>query len=465
MNTKMNKASLLIKTCSLVFAFLASTSHAQSTFESDKVAIEAAVHTMVENKQLVGIAIGLYDNGKTAFVYGGHRSLHQAYPIDENVRFEIGSISKTFTGILLAEAVIKGELRLETPINELLKPAVNNEALSKITLRQLSTHSSGLPRLPSNMAPKNGRDPYVDYSKTELNAFLTNLTSVKPADDEVVYSNLAVGLLGVLLSQNSDTSFDDLVSKTIFAPLEMTEAYVNTPLSPLKNLALPHNDALTPQSPWRFDTMAAAGGISATLPDMMKYLEANITHDNTLKDAISLSQTTKFKGFDESTKMGLAWITRELSTGTALWHNGGTGGSRSFIGFNPSTQKGLVVLANASVSLEPAAFAYLEDKVQAHLATMIAEIEQDKPSEADLAQLIGDYPVAPTFILSVTQDKDRLFVQATNQQKLEVFPKSKLRFFYKAVEAEIEFYVDDNGRAQSLTLFQGGREMPAQRTP
>ncbi len=432
------------------------------TLSQDKIFIQQAVDKMVEDKILVGVAIGLYDKGETTHIYSGYRTAHQAYPINDSTRFEIGSVTKTFVGILLADAHLNKSLDMKTPISKLLPQLSNQDKLSDINLRQLSTHSSGLPRLPSNIRPASVNDPYLDYTSDDLYQFLSEYDDYQKTDNEVVYSNLAVGLLGHLLALNAGTNFETLLEQTILSPLDMKHTYVATPSAELLELALPHSNDMKAVKPWRFDVLAPAGAISSTLPDMMKYLVANIKAEQMdeieLKKSIELAQQANFPFSNDDVSMGLGWLESDRSAGKVIWHNGGTAGSASFLGFNPSSQKGVVVLMNVSAQATEAGFAYLDGKIKSHLSRYTAPVKQIVTAD-DLSNLVGNYELTPNFVLSVTQREDRLFVQATGQANIEVFPKTKTRFYYKVVDAEIEFALNSDGSAKSLTLFQNGQEL------
>ena len=148
-----------------------------------------------------------------------------------------------------------------------------------------------------------------------------------------------------------------------------------------------------------------------------------------------------------------------------MWHNGGTGGYQSFIGFLPKSKVGVVVLSNASTSagVDDIGMHLLDPRIP--LAPPPARHTVAEVDPATFDGYAGRYQLAPQFVLTVTREGDRLYAQATGQPKAEIRPESPTRFFYQVVEAEITFETDNRGRATKLTLHQNGRDMPAPRLP
>jgi len=162
-------------------------------------------------------------------------------------------------------------------------------------------------------------------------------------------------------------------------------------------------------------------------------------------------------------EVGLAWIISKPSTDEIIWHNGGTGGYRSFMGYDPKTRVGVVVLSNTFTAAGV-------DDIGMHLldshVPLLAAPKEQKQIAVDpklFDGYTGRYQLAPDFILTITREGDHLFAQATGQPKFEVFPESDRDYFYKVVDAQITFETDNKGHATSLTLHQNGRNLPAKR--
>ena len=171
----------------------------------------------------VCVAIGTIEDGKSAVLFRGETG--SPAKLDRDTIFEIGSVTKTFTALLLADMVGKGELSLDQPIDSLL-PAGSTAPTrggKHITLLDLATQSSGLPRLPDNLSPKNFHDPYAGYDDARLFEFLSTYRLTRDIGAQYEYSNYGVGLLGRLLALHAGTSYEDLLRQRVLVPLAMSE--------------------------------------------------------------------------------------------------------------------------------------------------------------------------------------------------------------------------------------------------
>lgn len=263
--------------------------------------------------------------------------------------FEIGSITKTFTGLAMAQMVEQGKVKPETPIRELL-PAdtVAKPAGAEITLLDLVTHRSGLPRMPDNFAPANPSNPYVDYRAGNLYQFIDKRGVEKPRGAAFLYSNVGMGLLGQALANRAGSSYPDLIRKTVLEPLGMTDTAIELSPAQRGRFVTPLTADLRPTSAWDLDVFAGAGAIRSTAADMLKYLEANLdpAKHPSLTAALKRSHELQADNGDGS-RIGYAWI-YDSRSGT-YWHNGGTGGFASFAFFNPKGNYAGIVLANVAI--------------------------------------------------------------------------------------------------------------------
>lgn len=297
------------------------------------------------------------ENGKTQFAHFGRKTLPDGAPPADDTVYEIGSITKAFTGVLLADMVLNNEVTLETTIGELVPGSSYTAEVQRITVGQLATHSSGLPRLPGNLmaSVKDQSNPYADYTPDHLDAFLRD---VKPASENIKpeYSNLGFGLLGHVLTTKAGKSYEALITERVLAPLGMRDTVVTLTASHRTRLAPGHaNGKVT--SNWDIPTLAGAGALRSTPADMAKMLAALIDPpDSRIGRAIRLARTPR-ADLSADRRIGFGWITQKGDEGRDLvWHNGGTGGYRSFIGAIPDAGVGLVVLTNAQTNPDPLAF-------------------------------------------------------------------------------------------------------------
>lgn len=418
-------------------------------------------HKVEVEKQSIGIAVATIEDGKVRYLNVGRKDANSKAPVDENTLFEIGSVSKAMTSTALAAFVTEGKIKLDDPVQAYLPDSVTLPIRNDkpITFKSLANHRSGLPRLPNNMPFDDPLDPYSDYTTELLFKFLNDYELPRDVGQTPEYSNLAVGLLGQTLALINNSSYEKMLSDKVLAPLNMKSTYIDVPESQLSKRSKGHNNALVETSFWRFPSLAGAGAVVSSTSDMVRYLKANMK-PQTLADAIKLTHTPTASFGSPEYDIGLGWLIKRNHNGNGdiYFHNGQTGGFASFVGFNPSSNKGIVLLSNVSVPLDDIALAYLTDSV----GSIALETPVSIPAET-LAKLVGKYELMPGFVITVTHESDRLFIQATGQPKLPMIAKSPVEFVHKAAQATIKFEVDESGNATSLNLLQGGRVMPGKK--
>jgi D-alanyl-D-alanine-carboxypeptidase/D-alanyl-D-alanine-endopeptidase len=267
---------------------------------------------------------------------------------DGDTLFEIGSLTKPITATVLASLVRTGDVQLETPLGELFPDGVRapQKAGGPITLFDLATHRSGLPRLPLNIAWSDliSDDPYRTYNRGKLLSFLDGYRLPFAPGDEFVYSNLGYGLLGTLLADRADQSYAGLVRERVFTPLAMhaTRADYGEDFRLLQG----HTADGAPTPPWHFGTLQGAGAARSTVNDLLRFLAIHLPAAAAPLCAEARLTQTPCADAVEGQRIGLAWFTDSRGN---VWHNGGTGGSHSFMGFSPVRRQAVVVLANAAV--------------------------------------------------------------------------------------------------------------------
>lgn len=314
-----------------------------------------------------GVAIGVVSHGeRTIFTYG------TAKP--DSV-FEIGSITKTFTGLILAQMVEQKSVQFNEPVRNLLPPGtVAKPSGPEITLLDLSDQHSGLPRMPDNMSPADRANPYADYDNRLLYVYIAKHGVALPANTPFEYSNLGVGLLGAALANRAKLSYNDLLALQITGPLHMTDTAVTLTPSMRARFIQGYNAAHNPAHAWDLDALAGAGGIRSTAADMLTYLEAQLHPDQlpataqttpqgkTLPAALYASQT--IRADVPGSSIALNWF--HIETTDSYWHNGGTGGYSSYTLFSPGEDYGLIVLFNTAGDNNFA------DKLGQHIAQRLA---------------------------------------------------------------------------------------------
>jgi CubicO group peptidase (beta-lactamase class C family) len=420
----------------------------------------------VDQKKAVGIVVATLDaHGRDVVAYGRIAKDHDGIP-DANTVFEIGSVTKVFTSLLLADMVERGEVRLDTPVAELLPKTVQVPSRNgrRITLLDLSMQSSGLPRLPTNLRPADFANPYADYDAAKLYQFLSGYTLPRDPGEKYEYSNLGAGLLGHALALKAGVSYEELVRKRILEPLGMQSTSITLTDDQKKRLAPGYNAALNPARNWDFDALAGCGALRSTANDMLRFLAANLElTDTPLKAALRRMRSVRKPAGVPDLDIAMAWHIFTKFGGEIVWHNGGTYGYRSFIGFGPAAKKGVVVLCNTFMDNDDVGLHVLDSRYPVAKFGPPRERVQIALDAEVLKRYEGEYQLAPAFTIKVTRDRNRLLAQATNQPALEIFAEKENEFFYKAVDAQITFVVDSAGRTTHMVLHQNGRDMKAVR--
>ncbi len=277
--------------------------------------------------------------------------------------FQIGSISKTFTGLLLAQMAVEGKVRLDEPVRELLPPgAVARPGGNEITLLDLATHHSGLPPMPDDFNSRRFPNPaagFANYHAADLYASIAKHGVARTGNPEFDYSNLGFALLGEALRVRAGMSYADLVAQRITGPLGMRDTAIGLPPESRGRLIQAYNDHHQPEPPWDLDAFAPAGAVSSTAGDLLTYLEAQLRADS---PAVRLSQQLR-AAVSPGHRIALAWMYDDR-TGTYA-HSGRISEYCSFAFFNPKGGYGGVVLANQGT---PTAAALLPLYVQQRLA-------------------------------------------------------------------------------------------------
>ena len=430
--------------------------------------IEAMLKTRVGNHPGLGIIVALVDaSGTRTILKVGSAGEGVSRPLDADTVFEIGSVSKVFTAALLADMVRRGEVSLDEPVAKLLPPSVHVPARDgrEITLLSLVTHTSGLPRLPTNLAPKDAENPYADYTVQQLYQFLSSYKLTRPIGETYRYSNLGAGLLGHALALRLGTSYEAALTERVLKPLGMKDTAVVLTPSMKARMSVGHAASGYPTPNWDLPTLAGAGGIRSTLNDMLTFLAANLVAGPAdIRADLDMTHTPRHDTGALPGQIGLAWHIRGDRAAGLVWHNGGTGGFHSFIGFDKARRLGVVVLHNSAANIDDigfhllnAAVALVETKPPARPRT---EITVDART---LEGYVGQYAIGPTFVITISREGDRLFLQATGQPRFPIFAETETRFFLKVVDAQITFVENASGKTVELVLHQNGMDQRAAR--
>jgi len=269
--------------------------------------------------------------------------------------FQIGSISKVFTGLLLQRMVDSGALRMEATLGELIgdRYALSPEA-AEVTLLQLVTHTSGLPKVPDPILQEVTRrldgadlmhDPYNILSRDEALAYLADPVGKVPPG-KFDYSNYGMGVLAHVMELQSGRSYAELLQELVFAPLGMTDSHGDLPDAIAARLIQGHDAAGKPVGPWRFSSLGGAGSITANAEDLLRFMEAEFDPANPLAPSLARQRVPQPNG-----KVAIAWMLPTIfdkleGNGPILWHNGSVNGYFAYLAIEPEQKVGVAVLIN-----------------------------------------------------------------------------------------------------------------------
>jgi serine-type D-Ala-D-Ala carboxypeptidase/endopeptidase len=418
-------------------------------------------------KQAVGIVAGVIDPAGRRVVAYGKLAAGDTRTPDGDTVFEIGSVTKVFTALLLADMVARGEVALDDPVSKYLPQEVRmpRRGSRDITLQDLATHTSGLPRLPSPFTPKNPANPYADYSVEDLYRFLSSHELRRDIGSQYEYSNLGGGLLGHVLARRAGMDYESLVRARITGPLGMNDTRIALTPEMRARLACGHNDRLAPVANWDLPTLAGAGALRSTVNDLLKFLAVPLGDPNRpLAKAMSAMLAVRRPTGAPTLEIALGWHVAKRGGREIVWHNGGTGGYRSIVAFDPVARAGVVVLSNTFTNAGV-------DDIGQHLLDPSSPLIPAPAIHTEivldsniLERYVGRYQIAPGFVIEITRVDNHLFEQATNQPRFEIFAEKETTFFLRVVDAQIDFEVDAvAGRATGLVLNQAGRSISGKR--
>jgi CubicO group peptidase (beta-lactamase class C family) len=429
--------------------------------------IDALAKPLISDGTAVGFVVGVMQGGKTRFLSYGETAKGARTAPDPDTVYEVGSVTKVFTCTLLADMVERGLMKLDDPVQQYLPINVKMPMADgkPIRLVDLATQTSGLPRMPDNFAPADPGNPFADYGQRQLFAFLNGHT-LRRSPGTYEYSNLGMGLLGVVLARRAGCSYEQLLSDRITRPLGLADTRITLDDRLRRRLAPPYNAALEPERNWDFQAIAGAGAVRSTARDLLKFAQANLAGGGPLEKAFRLAQTKRCDAIG-GPAMGLGWhLARD---GITRWHNGMTGGYHTWLATVPGRGIGVVVLANTA-TMRITQFGELVTRAAFGLDVKPLPPQKPAPQHkavavdaATLARYVGVYSLLAGFDLTVSVENGQLMVQGTGQAKLPVFAESPTEFFYKVVDAQITFVPDKDGNVNMLVLHQNGANLEAKR--
>jgi D-alanyl-D-alanine-carboxypeptidase/D-alanyl-D-alanine-endopeptidase len=311
--------------------------------------VEEQIRSLIEPHVRVGAMVGVIHRGTRMVFPFGSKSRDGNDPPNGDTVFEIGSITKTFTGILLAHMHVQGIIHHDDPVGRYLpakKVNMPNYNGIDITFKHLAAHLSGLPKLPPDMGPLE-EYPYLTYYTEDMYDFLNNFTLTSQPGLVYLYSNIGMGLLGHTLGLIDGSNFEELLTREIFTVLGMKCSSVFLTEEQKTNLAIGYDSNLNATLSWDSqDCLQGSGAIKSCLNDLLIYMEANMgLREFPFDAAMTFSHQVVFTIYSDQ-MVGLGWGIYEMPGQQILWHNGLTAGYTAYLGFNKALSNGVVILFN-----------------------------------------------------------------------------------------------------------------------
>jgi CubicO group peptidase (beta-lactamase class C family) len=412
---------------------------AQARNAAEGMLAETLEESVASGELLSGVA-ATWRDGEPVVHGAGALAPDGGAPPTRATRYQIGSVTKVLTNLLLAEMVARGEVSYDTTLRDLLADEVDfaNEAVGDITLMELATHTSGLPRLPANLAPANNRDPYADFDREALYRALASTREGQPLGKRYAYSNFGLGLLGHLLGRVHGDGYRAALAERVLAPLGL-EA---TGFDAGKSAASGYSGGQVTQA-WTFDALAGAGALWSNADDLMRLAgiqlgasDHGLAHDLAGDREIVVAEAGPFR-------LTRVWHVAESAEGRIFWHNGATSGYKSFFGFRPETGEALALLLAGDVDPLGVASAWFGIEIEVPVAEWL------DPGIA------GQYRLGPQLGIGVFAGERGPVAQLSGQPPAALEAVGDDWYAINVADASLRFLRED-GEIVAVELVQNG---------
>lgn len=448
--------------CTLLFCFAITSVLNAQNINNIADSILHGRRGLVHDTNVVGGVVGIYYKGETHYYTYGYTAKDKEKKVDNATLFEIGSNTKVFTALLLANEMEKRKVDANSYIDKYVD--VNKNISNRVHLVDLATHTSGLPTLhdSASMVEITQLDSTCPYCVVD-NKYILSLAKKTDKLNEYgsfEYSNYGFALLGNILTTMNHSSYDKLIKTNIFQPLHMNNS----------SAAMDTNDARMAQGyeegerqPYMMLTgLAPAGIIKSDVQDMLSFIkhEMGVNH-SALDKAIQLSQQTWYSNAELA--MGLGWFKAVEYGDTVYMMRGDTYGFSSLMAFDKQQQLGIVVMLNCKSGAPQSIFSYVMKQTAGQAPQYALKFEKPsiKLDSNILSRYVGDYKIMEGLSIKVFTENNELYIQLTGQQKGKADAVSENIFVERDVKAEFEFVKNDKGNISKLILRQNGREIPA----
>jgi serine-type D-Ala-D-Ala carboxypeptidase/endopeptidase len=451
----------------LLSSITGSLAQAQSP---DDAAIRRILEERIDRtKQSVGIVVGIVTPQGRRVIRHGRLAVGDPREVGPDTVFEIGSVTKVFTAVLLADMARKGEVSVRDPIVRHLPPDVATRAqgLKAITLADLATHTAGFPFWPSGILPTaEGTAQMGSYSVDQLYQFVSSFEAPADVGTRWMYSNTDVGLLGVLLARRAGSTYDELLETRVTRPLGMTSTAVLVSPAMQPRRAVGHNAELKPAGDWKVPALPAGGSLHSTVNDLLTLLAA--AGDPTTVAGAAMPGMLAIRRQASGFQQALGWMVLGTGPGEGLLlHDGNTLGFASSVVYDPVSRTGVVVLSNSAISVSDIARHLARPAMPLAAPLPPAPRKTEISIEPALLDLYaGAYEPGPRAVFTVTREGDALMIQIPGIPKLRLRPESARDFFVaENTRVTVTFNVDAAGAVTGLLLKSPTGNVPASRRP
>ena len=441
-------------------------------FPSDAEIRKILAERVGDQENSVGIIVGVIEPQGRRIVSYGHRSERDPRPLDGDTVFEIGSVTKVFTALLLADMMQKGEVALADPAAKYLPAGIKVPERNGhwITLEDLATHTSGLPFMPEK-TPASNDSATAKYSAADLKQYVAGYKLTRDIGSKWDYSNIGYWVLSEALASRAGMDYESLLRARVIVPLKL--ANTDFALSPkmTANLAAGHDAALQPSPVLSnlamYSLMPAAGGLYSTVNDLLTFLSVAMSYERSpLGSAMEATVSTR-RPTQSGNEQALGWTVIGKDDAQLIFRDGGTFGYASSMAWDPWKRSGVVVLSNQVGSVDDIARHLLRPNIPLTKPTHTKHTEIAIDSKV-LDTYAGQYEAKGEGAFNVTREADFLMIESPADwglPKLRIRPESTQDFFASELPLRVTFQVDRDGRVTGLLIYppRGQKAVPASR--
>ncbi len=415
-----------------------------------------SIFQVFTNKNMFNGSVSISRKGVNLLSKGyGMANFSFDVPNTAQTKFKLASVSKQFTAMAIMMLQEQGKLSTDDKLTKFIADYPNGD---KITIHHLLTHTSGI----YNFTNAEHYDSIMVFTHTleQLISYFKNKKLDFEPGEKFSYSNSGYILLSYIIEKASGKTYPEFITSQIFEPLGMKNSGVFNGNKVIKNLAIGYtrgDDGLETAAYIDMSIPSGAGALYSTVEDMQLWDRSFYTEKLVKKSTIDKINTP----FKETYAYG--WMIDEYFKKPWINHSGGIQGFATIINRFPQDELCIVILKNVdNYNIFPAnkvcraiMFGGSYELPVDHIATKIDKVIGQK--------LCGEYELDPAFKMVVSLEGEKMFIQATNQPKLEIFCEGAYSYFSKSVNAQIEFSKDKKGNISSLTLIQNGQQMPGKK--